>query len=161
NRPTACPCLEVQDLQRVAFMKDQETKQQFALARIHRDLVENSRLIQIQRARREAATAELQLRSQDFTQGGMTTIDVLSEAYRNWADACRDECTAIAAYNLSLAESQRGATCGAHQATCQSDEPCLVPAFPPPRPDGEYAMDGKFTPCPVPVCPGPVGALVG
>lgn len=93
--------------QRVAFLKDQEEKLLSSLVRVHRDLVENYRLIQIQRARREAATIELSLREQEFRKGGKTTIDVLLEAQRNWADSLRDEQIAIAQYNISLAEYQR------------------------------------------------------
>lgn len=98
---------QLQLLQRVAYLSEQEKSLRSTLVRVHRDLVENYRLIQIVRARRLAATSELSLRAQEFYKGGKTTVDVLLESQRNWADSLRDEHLAIAAYNISLAEFQR------------------------------------------------------
>src|SRR5262249_44182633 len=54
------------------------------------------------RAQREAAAQQLEARFKEFL-AGRGTLDILLEAQRFWADALRDEYTAISQYNNALA----------------------------------------------------------
>lgn len=67
----------------------------------YQNLITNYELIQVQKARREAATVQLEAREQFYRQG-KTTIDVLLEAQTIFADALRDESQAIVQYNQAL-----------------------------------------------------------
>ena len=97
---------QLQLAQRVAFLVDQEQKLAYNLQRSYQELAQFQTLISIQRARRLAATRVLRLRLEEL-QAGRSTIDVLLEAQRNWADALRDEHFAIADYNVALIDFER------------------------------------------------------
>lgn len=97
---------QLQLAQRVAFLVDQEQKLAFNLQRSYQDLEQFHALIAVQRARRLAATRVLRLRLEEL-QAGRSTIDILLEAQRNWADALRDEHFAIADYNIALIDFER------------------------------------------------------
>jgi outer membrane protein TolC len=60
-------------------------------------------LIQAQRAQREAFAEQLKARFQEYA-AGKTTLDLLLEAQRFWAQALADEYTAIRDYNIALAQ---------------------------------------------------------
>lgn len=97
---------QLQLAQRVAFLVDQEQKLAFNLQRSYQDLAQFYKQIEVQRARRLAATRLLRLRLEEL-QAGRSTIDILLEAQRNWADALRDEHFAIADYNIALIDFER------------------------------------------------------
>lgn len=92
--------------QRVAFLQEQEKNLVYDLTRSYRDIVQFHEQIRILRAQRLAFTEQLRLRYLEF-ETGRTTIDVLLEAQRNWAEALREEHFAIADYNVALADWER------------------------------------------------------
>jgi outer membrane protein TolC len=83
-------------------LQDQELKAQRYLAQQWRNLFQFYQLIEANRAQREAAAQQLEARFKEFL-AGRGTLDILLEAQRFWADALRDEYTAISQYNSTLA----------------------------------------------------------
>lgn len=96
------------------------------------NLITNYELIQIQKDRREAATAQLLAREQ-FYQQGKTTIDVLLQAQTTFADALRDEGQAIVNYNQSLIQWEF------HKGTILINDNVALAE------DGVSAMNPKYT----------------
>src|SRR5262249_47947997 len=83
-------------------LRDQELKAERVLARFYRLLSTNSETIRAQRAQREAFAWYLSARRQEFL-SGRSTLDLLLEAQRFWAEALANEHQAIAYYNNSIA----------------------------------------------------------
>jgi outer membrane protein TolC len=97
---------QLQLAQKVAYLQTQETNLAYNLMRTYREIFQRFEEIRIQRARREAAARQLELRYQEF-QAGRGTIDVLLEAQRNWAQALNEEFNAVRGYNVALIEFER------------------------------------------------------
>ncbi len=92
--------------QRLVYLNDQQAKVITALQRSVRNVVQLREEIRIRRSRRDAAAIQLKRRTDKF-QAGRETIDFLLQAQRDWADAVRDEYTAISRYNVALADYRR------------------------------------------------------
>ena len=92
--------------QRLVYLNDQQAKVITALQRSVRNVVQLREEIRIRRSRREAAAIQLKRRTEKF-QAGRETIDFLLQAQRDWADAIRDEYTAVSRYNVALADYRR------------------------------------------------------
>jgi outer membrane protein TolC len=85
-------------------LKDQERKAIQYLTFQYRKLFENYEQVKIQRAQREAAAVQLEARFKLYVAGSKeSTLDILLEAQRVWADALQAEYANIVAYNSSLA----------------------------------------------------------
>jgi outer membrane protein TolC len=82
-------------------IQDQEIRTHQFLALEYVNLTEFYQLIIAQRSQREAAATQLSARFKEFL-AGRGTLDFLLEAQRVWADALRDEYTAIVQYNNAL-----------------------------------------------------------
>ncbi len=103
---------ELQLALRVAFLRDLEEKIAFSVTRSYRELFQFHEEIRIQRARRLAATQELELRQQEWIvgrgreEGGPIPLVLrnLLDAQRTWADALQAEQLAISNYNIALAD---------------------------------------------------------
>lgn len=86
-------------------LNNQELKAERFLQQQFRQLFESYELIKAQRAQREALAE--QLKSQFTTyKAGRSTLDVLLEAQRFYADALANEYAAVASYNSGLASFQ-------------------------------------------------------
>jgi outer membrane protein TolC len=83
-------------------LKIGELKIQEVLAQSYQNVFSTYSLIQAQRAQREAFGDQLKARFQEY-EAGKTTLDLLLEAQRFWAQALADEYTAIRDYNNALA----------------------------------------------------------
>ena len=94
--------------QRVLFLRDQEQRVAFELTQAYRQIIQLYEEIRIQRARRLAATRELELLYQKVAAGTETpgSINFL-QAIQDWADAVRDEQFAICDYNVALVDFER------------------------------------------------------
>ncbi len=86
-----------------ATLKDQELRTQHFLALQYSNVVQFYQQIEAQRSQRIAAGEQLEARFREFL-AGRGTLDFLLEAQRVWADALRDEFSAIVNYNNSLAQ---------------------------------------------------------
>jgi outer membrane protein TolC len=83
-------------------LRDLEYRYSQFLEQQYRALFNTYAQIESQRAQREAAAQQLEVRRQQFLQG-RGTLDFLLEAQRLWADALRGEYQSIADYNNALA----------------------------------------------------------
>jgi outer membrane protein TolC len=83
-------------------LQDQESKAVQFLSLEYSNMTSFYQTIIAQRAQREAAAIQLGARFKEFL-AGKGTLDFLLEAQRVWADALRDEYTAVVQYNNSLA----------------------------------------------------------
>lgn len=86
-----------------ATLRDQELRAQHFLALQYGNVVQFYQQIEAQRSQRVAAGEQLEARFREFL-AGRGTLDFLLEAQRVWADALRDEFSAIVNYNNSLAQ---------------------------------------------------------
>lgn len=84
-------------------LKEQERKAMQYLTYTYRGLYYGYEQIKIQRAQREAAAVQLDARFKLYVAGSKeSTLDILLEAQRVWADALKAEYDAIVVYNFSL-----------------------------------------------------------
>jgi len=89
-------------MQRSLQLEEAETRVTYELTQIIRQLVQDHRLIEINRGQRNANAEQVKLRYQAF-KAGKETINFLLDAQRDLADALRQEHSSIASYNISLA----------------------------------------------------------
>lgn len=91
------------------ILKDQERKAMQYLTYAYRQLYYSYEQIKIQRAQREAAAVQLEARFKLYIAGSKeSTLDILLEAQRVWADALKAEYDAIVLYNFSLVSFEFG-----------------------------------------------------
>jgi outer membrane protein TolC len=98
--------------QRYAFLRDQEQKLEFSLARSWRDVAQYHAEIQTRRSQKESASVQVQARFDKFQAGGDPkrsegALDLLLRAQRNWTDTVRDEALAFCNYRIALADLER------------------------------------------------------
>jgi outer membrane protein TolC len=98
--------VRLQLAQRYAFLRDQEEKVLSSLQRSYRDLVQFREEVRTRHSQRESVAKLLQARYDKFKAGKGTT-EFLMQAQRSWADALRDEYSAICSYNIALADFER------------------------------------------------------
>jgi outer membrane protein TolC len=93
----------------VAALEDQEYKARSYVLQQYRNVIDSYKQISINRSNREALSAQVLARYQQYN-AGKTTLDILLEAQRNWSAAIQSEYAAIVAYNnaLVLFEYARG-----------------------------------------------------
>jgi hypothetical protein len=91
---------------RRAFLDEKQERILLTLQRSYRDLIQLREEMQIRRSAREAAALQLEVRTRKFEEG-FTTLDVLLDSQRAWADALRSEFVAICNYNIVMADYER------------------------------------------------------
>src|SRR5262249_36420863 len=92
--------------QRYAFLRDQEAKVILSLQRSYRSVVQFREELRTRHSTRVAATTQLQALYERF-KAGERNSDILVRTQQIWADALRDEQTALCNYNVALADFER------------------------------------------------------